>query len=121
MIRLDFPGYSGADSLQPVEWDDWFESFDNSNLALVVQEKTARGQQSNFNKLIGRETAGNRAKGNRASRRHPERGRKTQTDNVRNIRSSGDRDQRGSSRGSTRGARTASARGQHGSTRGRAA
>jgi hypothetical protein len=23
MIRLDFPGYSGETSLEPVEWDEW--------------------------------------------------------------------------------------------------
>jgi hypothetical protein len=32
MIRLDFPGYSGEDSLQPISWDDWFEKFDESGL-----------------------------------------------------------------------------------------
>ena len=57
MIRLDFPGYSGAGSLEEVSWDDWFEKFDESNLALIVQEKTARGQTSNFNKLISRDSA----------------------------------------------------------------
>jgi hypothetical protein len=56
MIRLDFPGYSGQDSLQEISWDDWFRKFDESNLALLVQEQTARGQQSNFNKLVSRES-----------------------------------------------------------------
>ena len=54
MIRLDFPGYSGAGSLEEISWDQWFGKFDDSNLALIVQNKTARGQRSNFNKLIGR-------------------------------------------------------------------
>jgi len=57
MIRLDFPGYSGEGSLQEISWDDWFEKFDENNLALMVQEKTARGQKSNFNKLVTRTTA----------------------------------------------------------------
>ena len=69
MIRLDFPGYSGADSLETIEWNDWFDKFDENNLALLVQDQTARGQKSNFNKLIGRETAEAREHGdNRASR-----------------------------------------------------
>ncbi|MBV8843175.1 MAG: hypothetical protein JO307_10235 [Bryobacterales bacterium] len=55
MIRLDFPGFSGEESLQPISWDEWFKAFDENNLALVYQEKTARGQQSNFNKLISRD------------------------------------------------------------------
>ena len=57
MLRLDFPGYSGEDSLQPVDWDEWFEKFDENNLALLYQEETAAGEQSNFNKLVSRETA----------------------------------------------------------------
>ena len=56
MIRIDFPGYSGEGKLQPISWDEWFEKFDDSNLALIFQEKTARGQRSNFNKLISRDT-----------------------------------------------------------------
>ncbi len=57
MIRLDFPGYSGAESLQPIDWDEWFQKFDERNLALLVQDETARGQKSNFNKLVSRDTA----------------------------------------------------------------
>jgi hypothetical protein len=60
MIRLDFPGYSGGESLQPISWDDWFKAFDENKLALLVQEETASGQQSNFNKLVSRETASSR-------------------------------------------------------------
>lgn len=76
MIRLDFPGYSGADSLQSVSWDAWFQKFDESNLALLVQDETARGQQSNFNKLVSRDTAEERGEmeGDRSKRT---RGRKT--------------------------------------------
>jgi hypothetical protein len=58
MLRIDFPGYSGEESLEPIPWEDWFEKFDERNLALVVQQKTAKGQKSNFNKLISREATG---------------------------------------------------------------
>jgi len=68
MIRLDFPGYSGETSLEPVEWDEWFQKFDENNLALLVEDATARGEQSNFNKIIGRETAAARAPGRKTSR-----------------------------------------------------
>jgi ferritin-like metal-binding protein YciE len=57
MLRLDFPGYTGGKSLQPISWDDWFEKFDERGLALLVQDRTSRGQKSNFNKLVSRETA----------------------------------------------------------------
>jgi len=55
MLRLDFPGFTGEDSLQPVDWDEWLEEFDNNKLALLVQDTTASGERSNFNKLISRE------------------------------------------------------------------
>lgn len=60
MIRLDFPGYSGAESLQAITWEEWFKAFDDNDLALLVQEETAGGQRSNFNKLVSRETARSR-------------------------------------------------------------
>jgi hypothetical protein len=55
VLRLDFPGYSGRGKLQPISWDDWFEKFDEQNLALLYQEKTRDGKKSNFNKLVSRE------------------------------------------------------------------
>ena len=56
MIRIDFPGYSGKESLQPISWEDWFRKFEERGLALLVQDTTARGQKSNFNKLVKRDT-----------------------------------------------------------------
>jgi hypothetical protein len=57
MIRLDFPGFSGGDSLEEISWDEWFKAFEDNRLALLIQEETADGQKSNFNKLVSRETA----------------------------------------------------------------
>ena len=62
MLRLDFPGYSGEQSLQPISWDDWFEKFDERGLALIVQDKTAGSQKSNFNKLISRQGESKRSR-----------------------------------------------------------
>lgn len=56
MIRLDFPGYSGEKSLEPISWDDWFRKFEEAGLALLYQEQTARGEKSNFNKLVSRKS-----------------------------------------------------------------
>ena len=57
MLRIEFPGKPNAKDakLQPISWDDFFEKFDERGLALVYQDKTARGQKSNFNKLVSRE------------------------------------------------------------------
>ena len=105
MIRLDFPGYSGEDSLEEISWDEWFEKFDEKNLALLVQDTTARGQQSNFNKLVSRDTAESRERSNGRGRRTPSSsGRSTGS-----RRSSGRRTEAragGSSRSRSRRART---------------
>lgn len=63
MIRLDFPGYSGEGSLQEISWDEWFGKFDQNKLALIVQQTTADGQRSNFNKLVQRTSAARRSRG----------------------------------------------------------
>jgi len=69
LLRLDFPGYSGGDSLEEISWDDFFQKFDEQGLALLYQDTTARGQKSNFNKIIARETAEMAAEGGRGSAR----------------------------------------------------
>ncbi len=55
IIRIDFPGYSGEQSLEEISWDEFFEKFEESKLAFVYQEETAEGVRSNFNKLVKRE------------------------------------------------------------------
>src|SRR5579884_708891 len=57
MLRLDFPGYSGEETLQHITWEEWFDKFDERNLALLYQEETAEGERSNFNKIVSAETA----------------------------------------------------------------
>jgi hypothetical protein len=57
ILRIDFPGYSGEGTLEPITWEEFFEKFDERKLALVYQETTAEGERSNFNKLISAEDA----------------------------------------------------------------
>ncbi|WP_437592131.1 hypothetical protein [Sorangium sp. So ce1000] len=54
ILRIDFPGYSGEDTLEEISWEDFFDKFEASSLAFVYQEKTADGQPSNFSKLVSR-------------------------------------------------------------------
>jgi len=61
LLRLDFPGYSGEGSLEHISWDRWFRVFDKRKLALIVEDRTADGQPSNFNKLVSRKTVEERA------------------------------------------------------------
>lgn len=58
IIRIDFPGYSGEGSLEEISWDDWFETFEDRDLGLLVQDETEDGQKSNFNKLVSRHGRG---------------------------------------------------------------
>lgn len=70
MLRLDFPGYSGEQSLEHIDWDDWFDKFEERGLALLYQDTTAAGEKSNFNKIVSRETAaqaGKKASAKKAS------------------------------------------------------
>jgi len=55
VLRIDFPGYADEGSLKPISWDEWFEKFDENNLAFLYQERTADGKTSRFFKLIERE------------------------------------------------------------------
>ncbi len=55
ILRVDFPGFSGEDSLEHVSWEQWFEAFDENGLAFLHQDKTADGHESRFNKLVSRD------------------------------------------------------------------
>jgi hypothetical protein len=52
MLRIDFPGYSGKESLEPISWDEWYQKFQQNNLKFLYQEKTKGGKQSRFFKLV---------------------------------------------------------------------
>ena len=55
ILRIDFPGYSGAGTLERLDWDQWFEAFDEDGLAFLHQDTLENGAQSRFNKLVARE------------------------------------------------------------------
>jgi hypothetical protein len=54
ILRFQFPDAPNQKdgNLREISWEDFFEKFDDANLELVYQEKTADGQTSNFNKLV---------------------------------------------------------------------
>jgi hypothetical protein len=62
ILRIDFPGFSGADTLEPISWDEWFRAFDRKRLAFLYQDVPNR----RFNKLIDRDSAGARPTRGRA-------------------------------------------------------
>lgn len=54
LLRINFPGYSGEDSLDEISWEGFFDTFEKKNLAFLYQDDTSGGDQSRFFKLITR-------------------------------------------------------------------
>lgn len=54
LIRIDFPGYSGGDSLERISWDDWLEKFEENKLAFLHRDIETDGEPDRFNKLVRR-------------------------------------------------------------------
>lgn len=57
LLRIDFPGYSGADRLEHISWDDFFDKFEEADLAFLYQDKLKSGEPSRFFKFVRRENA----------------------------------------------------------------
>lgn len=66
IIRIMFPDnpQSSHDALVEISWDEFFEQFEESGLALLYEE------DSLFSKIIGRDTMEKREHGEHASRHH---------------------------------------------------
>lgn len=52
VLRIDFPGGAGEDELEHIDWDTWFEKFDQQGLTFLYQEEKASGEDSTFFKLV---------------------------------------------------------------------
>jgi len=67
-LCIDLPGFTTAESLEVLDWDDFFERFDHHGLAFIYEDRTHDGELSRFSKLIpgqghserGRKTSGSR-------------------------------------------------------------
>lgn len=62
VLRIDYPGFIGEGTLERITWEEFFETFEESNLALLYQEETKDGEESRFSKLISRDSANDKAK-----------------------------------------------------------
>jgi hypothetical protein len=54
ILRIDYPGRGDDDALEEISWEDFFEAFEENNLAFLYQEETADGEESRFSKLVNR-------------------------------------------------------------------
>ena len=53
LLRIDFA--EPDDKLQPIDWETFFHTFDDRQLAFLHQDKTADGKQSRFFKFVRRD------------------------------------------------------------------
>jgi hypothetical protein len=52
MLRFDFPGGAGENSLEHISWDAWFQKFDAEGLQLLYQLEKSDGGDSTFFKVV---------------------------------------------------------------------
>ena len=52
LLRIDYPGFSGEDTLEEISWEEFFAAFDKNKLAFLYQDKLESGETSRFSKLI---------------------------------------------------------------------
>src|SRR3546814_11945298 len=52
VLRIDFG--EPEDDLKEIEWDEFFEIFDDANLAFLHQDETGEGDERRFSKFVNR-------------------------------------------------------------------
>ena len=57
LLRIDYPGFSGEETLEEITWGEFFEAFDRERLAFLYQDETKDGKLSRFSKLVDRDSA----------------------------------------------------------------
>jgi hypothetical protein len=57
LLRIDFPSGASDPPLNEVSWDDFFEKFDEADLAFLYQDQKADGDASYFCKFVDRKSA----------------------------------------------------------------
>ena len=54
LLRIDFPDYGDDRKLDRISWEDFFDKFEEKNLAFLYQVRDGDGKPSRFNKLVSR-------------------------------------------------------------------
>lgn len=54
ILRIRFPGVGDDENLEDIDWDAFFEKFDESRLAFLYQDQTKEGETSRFFKFVRR-------------------------------------------------------------------
>lgn len=53
ILRIDFG--EAEEDLEEISWDEFFQIFDDNELAFLHQDKTSSGSTSRFNKFVDRD------------------------------------------------------------------
>lgn len=56
VLVIDYPGYSGTQTLETIRWDEFFKGFEENKLAFLYQHETKAGEESRFSKLVNRDS-----------------------------------------------------------------
>lgn len=59
LLRVDFG--KPEEGFEEISWDQFFDTFDKSNLAFLYQDTTASGRKSRFNKFVERDASADRS------------------------------------------------------------
>lgn len=55
ILRIAFPDAGGDEKLERIDWDEFFDKFEEENLAFLYQNETRDGQTSRFFKFVSRD------------------------------------------------------------------
>ena len=58
VLRIDFPGVDAEESLELLDWEEWFQAFDARRLAFLHEDEAEQGDESRFNKIVSRDCIG---------------------------------------------------------------
>ena len=62
VLVIDYPGYSGTETLEAISWEEFFRGFEENKLAFLYQDENKAGEKSRFSKLISRDSAGEKSR-----------------------------------------------------------
>jgi hypothetical protein len=61
VLLIDYPGYSGTETLETISWEEFFLGFEENKLAFLYQDETKAGDEGRFSKLINRDSAADKS------------------------------------------------------------
>jgi hypothetical protein len=62
LLRIDYPGFRGQESLEPITWQQFFKGLDENDLVFVYQNNMRAAAQSRLSKLTAEDGSRSRSK-----------------------------------------------------------